>query len=128
MDWKRLANIAIKAGGVTRGLVDELRKSGSASLEQAAKTAPNKMGCYKIYCDGLKYVGKAEYGLRHRFVQYYNGTTASYSSGKIIHEKRDKITVDWVVCESAEECRALEAKWIREYNPEWNVQSGWKGY
>ena len=47
-------------------------------LKEATKTAPNAMGCYKIYYHGLKYVGKAEDGIRKRFVQYYNGTTAHY--------------------------------------------------
>ena len=34
------------------------------TLEEATKTAPNSMGCYKIYYNGLKYVGKAEDGIR----------------------------------------------------------------
>lgn len=67
------------------------------SLQEATKSAPNAMGCYKIYCDGLKYVGKAEDGIRKRFVQYYNGTTAHYPSAKAIYAYRDRITVTWVV-------------------------------
>jgi len=81
-------------------------------LEQATKNAPNAMGCYKIYYRGLKYVGKAEDGIRKRFVQYYNGTTAHYSSAKKIFEHRDDITVSWVVLSSAKECQETEARWI----------------
>nr|WP_307990046.1 GIY-YIG nuclease family protein [uncultured Niameybacter sp.] len=95
------------------------------SLKDATKEAPNSMGCYKIYCGGLKYVGKAEDGIRKRFVQYYNGTTAHYSSAKKIYENRDKITVTWLTLNSREACREVEAKWIREMKPEWNKQSGW---
>ncbi|MEG1834944.1 MAG: GIY-YIG nuclease family protein [Oscillospiraceae bacterium] len=95
------------------------------TLQDATKTAPNDMGCYKIYCDGLKYVGKAEDGIRKRFVQYYNGTTAHYSSAIKIFENRDNITVSWVILDSREKCRKVEAQWIKEYNPEWNKQSGW---
>lgn len=91
--------------------------------------APDEMGCYKIFCNGsLKYVGKAEDGIRKRFVQYYNGTTTSYSSGRKIYENRDNIKVSWVVCKTGEECRSLEAQWIRQYNPKWNKQTGWSGY
>lgn len=95
------------------------------SLYEATKSAPNSMGCYKIYCKGLKYVGKAEDGIRKRFVQYYNGTTAHYPSAIKIYENRDEITVNWVELQSREQCREVEAKWIRELDPEWNGQSGW---
>ena len=100
--------------------------SGRMSLEQAKKEAPNNMGCYKIYLSGsLKYVGKAEDGIRKRFVQYYNGTTAHYTSGRLIYENRDNITVEWKVLSSREECRRTEREWIDSYAPEWNSQSGW---
>lgn len=95
------------------------------ALKDATSKAPNQMGCYKIYYRGLKYVGKAEDGIRKRFVQYYNGTTAHYPSAKKIYEHRNEITVTWQLCSSREEVRALEAKWIRELKPEWNKQSGW---
>lgn len=112
---------AVKNIAKTTGVV-------SVSLREATKTAPNSMGCYKIYYNGLKYVGKAEDGIRKRFVQYYNGTTAHYSSAKKILDHRDEIKVSWVVLKSREQCRQLEAKWIRELNPEWNKQSGWGKY
>lgn len=102
---------------------------GRMSLADATKNAPNSMGCYQIFLNGsLKYVGKAEDGLRKRFVQYYNGTTAHYPSAQMILAFKDKISVTWVVCNSREQCRQLEAKWIREKKPEWNAQSGWGGY
>lgn len=98
----------------------------STKLSEATKVAPNSMGCYKIFCNGsLKYVGKAEDGIKKRFVQYYNGTTAHYSSAIKIYENRDNIKVSWVVLQSREQCREIEAKWIRELRPEWNKQSGW---
>ena len=96
------------------------------SLKEATKSAPNSMGCYKIYYHGLKYVGKAEDGIRKRFVQYYNGTTAHYPSARKIYEYRDEITVTWQVCRSREETRALEAIWIAQYDPDWNERSGWR--
>lgn len=102
---------------------------GGVSLKNATKSAPNSMGCYKIYYNGeLVYVGKAEDGVRKRFVQYYNGTTISYSSGRKIHENRDKVTVNWKVLSTREECRSVEKAWIDKYHPAWNKQSGWFGY
>ncbi len=66
--------------GILSGLAESSGVSvGKVSLREAAdpkadNRAPNEMGCYKLYCDGgLKYVGKAEDGIRKRFVQYYNG-------------------------------------------------------
>lgn len=101
----------------------------SISLKEATSRAPNAMGCYKIFQHGeLKYVGKAEDGIRKRFVQYYNGTTTGYSSGRKIYEARDSVTVSWQLCNTREECRHLEKRWIEMYNPPWNVQSGWKNY
>lgn len=99
---------------------------GRMSLRDATKNAPNAMGCYQLYLHGrLKYVGKAEYGLRHRFVQYYNGTTAHYPSAKKILANRDDITVMWKICSSREECQRLEDSWIMEKQPEWNDRRGW---
>lgn len=99
------------------------------SLKDATTSAPNSMGCYKIFQHGsLKYVGKAEDGIRKRFVQYYNGTTTGYSSGSKIYAARNSLTVSWQLCGSREECRSLEKKWIEMYTPPWNVQSGWKNY
>lgn len=109
---------AIKGLAKSTGLI-------SISLKDATKEAPNSMGCYKIYCNGLKYIGKAEDGIRKRFVQYYNGTTAHYSSAIKIYENRDDITVSWVVLPSREKCREVEAQWIQELKPKWNKQSGW---
>lgn len=114
------------------GIFDKIKKLAQStglvrmSLQEATRRAPNAMGCYKIYCDGLKCVGKAEDGIRKRFVQYYNGTTAHYPSAKAIYANREKIAVSWVVLKSREQCRQLEAKWISELKPEWNKQSGWK--
>ncbi len=95
------------------------------TLKDATESAPNSMGCYKIYYHGLKYVGKAEDGIRKRFVQYYNGTTAHYPSAQKIYQHKDEITVTWQVCHSREETRNLEAKWIEQYDPEWNDRRGW---
>ena len=97
------------------------------SLGEATKEAPNLMGCYKIFLHGeLKYVGKAEDGIRKRFVQYYNGTTAHYTSARIIYGYKNQLEVSWTVLTSREQCRSVEAEWIKNYNPEWNKQSGWQ--
>ena len=112
--------------GLLNGMFEAiLNLSSSTTLKEAMKTAPNNMGCYKIYIGSLKYVGKAEDGIRKRFVQYYNGTTMHYPSARKIYENRDKITVSWVILGSRDACRKTEAKWIRELRPPWNKQSGW---
>lgn len=107
----------IKAAGKAAG--------GTVPLKEAARSAPSGMGCYKIFWHGLKYVGKAEDGIKKRFVQYYNGTTAHYPSAIKIYEHRDEITVSWVVLNSPQECRRTEKEWIERYDPEWNERSGW---
>lgn len=106
-----------------------MQSSGSISirLKEATQTAPNRMECYKIYLNGsLKYVGKAEDDIKKCFVQYYNRTTAHYSSAIKIYEHREQVKVKWIVLQSSEECRQTEAKWIRELRPEWNKQSNWR--
>lgn len=96
------------------------------SLAQATKEAPNAAGCYQIYMgDELVYVGKAGDGIRKRFVQYYNGTTAHYSSANKIYKNRDVLTVKWKVMDDPTLVVEQEAKWIRNYKPTWNKQSGW---
>lgn len=95
-------------------------------LSQAMKEAPNVSGCYQIYQgDKLVYVGKAQDGIRKRFVQYYNGTTAHYSSAERILANKDNLSVKWKVIEDSAMVTEQEAKWIRSHKPEWNVQSGW---
>lgn len=108
-------------------IVMEVSGTGKASLKEAASYAPNRMGCYKIFWEGeAVYAGKAEDGLRKRFVQYYNGTTRHYSSANKIYEHRDELTVFWKVLSSRKECRELEKKWIEELPPDkWNKQRGW---
>ncbi len=96
------------------------------SLEDATKYAPNSMGCYQLYKDRkLIYVGKAEDGIRKRFVQYYNGTTTEYTSGATINLWRDDIRVKWKVYTSKQAVRSCESNWIRSYKPILNTQSGW---
>ena len=95
-------------------------------LSQAVKKAPNVSSCYQIYYgDELVYVGKAQDGIRKRFVQYYHGTTAHYSSAQKIFENKDALTVKWKVIEEPALVVEQEAKWIRNYKPVWNNQSGW---
>lgn len=95
-------------------------------LSQAMKDAPNVSGCYQIYQgDKLVYVGKAQDGIRKRFVQYYNGTTAHYSSAERILANKDNLSVKWKVIEDPAMVTEQEAKWIRNLKPSWNNQSGW---
>lgn len=127
------SKVWIYGGKAGEKVMDFLKKVLSGitgiTLKAATKEAPNAMGCYKIFQYGaLKYVGKAEDGIRKRFVQYYNGTTADYSSGRKIYANRDSLTVTWQLCATREQCRSLEKKWIEQYNPPWNVQGGWKNY
>lgn len=71
------------------------------------------MGCYQLFYKGkLVYVGKAEDGIRKRFVQYYNGTTVHYPSSSKIHKNIENIKVSWQVLRSREECRETERQWI----------------
>ena len=103
-----------------KGIADLKAVTGS-SLKEASENAPNLMGCYKIFLNGeLKYVGKSEYSLRQRFVQYYDGKMIYSAAAKKIHENRDNIMVSWVVQRSDEDCRRLEAQWIAKLKPEWN--------
>ncbi len=96
------------------------------SLEDATKYAPNDMGCYQLYKnDRLIYVGKAEDGLRKRFVQYYNGTTCNYTSGSVINLWKNEIQVKWTAYNTRQAVRSCEANWIRAYKPLLNTQSGW---
>ena len=112
--------------GFLSDLFSAFSSDNRISLYDAKTQAPNDMGCYKIFYDGeLVYVGKAEDGIRKRFVQYYNGTTAHYTSAKKIFEHRDELEVSWQILNSREECRTTEREWIEEFNPEWNSQSGW---
>ncbi|MCM1246073.1 MAG: GIY-YIG nuclease family protein [Roseburia sp.] len=99
--------------------------SSQISLLEATKNAPREMGCYQLFLEGeVKYVGKAEEGLRKRLSQRYNGNAADYSSAKKIYVEREKITVSWQLCDSGEECKELKREWIRELKPEWNVIGG----
>lgn len=96
------------------------------SLKDATKYAPNDMGCYQLYRNGkLVYVGKAEDGIRKRFVQYYNGTTCGYTSGSVINLWKDEIQVKWSVYNTRQAVRSCESNWIRAYKPLLNSQSGW---
>ena len=109
-------------------ILGNLFGGGKIPLSEAVKSAPNDMGCYKIFYGGkLVYVGKAEDGIRKRFVQYYNGTTAHYPSGRRIHENRESVKVSWQELPSREACRETERRWIEQYAPEWNAQKGWGG-
>ncbi len=99
--------------------------SSQIPLSEATNNAPKNMGCYQLFLEGeLRYVGKAENGLRKRLVQHYNGSAAGYTSAKKIHEEREKITVSWQLCDSKEECLNLRREWIRELKPEWNERGG----
>ena len=90
-------------------------------LHDATKTAPVSMGCYKLYCNGLKYVGKAEEGLRRSLRCCYNGGVPQMNAARKIYENRNNIKVCWVVCNTREQVRALEERWLRELNLEWNM-------
>lgn len=107
-------------------MADKSLMNKTMPLSEAIRKAPNSSGCYQIYYNGkLVYVGKAQDGIRKRFVQYYNGTTKHYKSGKKIYDHRNKITVKWTVLKEKEEVLKKEAYWIRKYKPIWNTQSGW---
>lgn len=102
------------------------RMNYTMPLSQAMKEAPNVSGCYQIYYKCIRmYVGKAQDGIRKRFVQYYNGTTAHYTSAQLIYSLRDDVTVKWMVIPEPEKVIEKEAYWIAKYKPEWNKQSGW---
>ncbi len=110
-------NIALQQKGI--------KGTGKLSLEDAAKMAPEGSGCYELFMDGeLVYIGKAEIGLRRRFVQYWNGTTTTYKSGDDIHENKEKITVRWYEMDRSK-CVRFEAEMIAKKDPPWNAQSGW---
>ena len=101
---------------ILSSILSGLSGGGKIPLSEAKSSAPNQMGCYRIYLGGkLMYVGKAEDGIRKRFVQYYNGTTAHYPSAQSIYEHRDEVKVSWQVLDSREACRETERRWIDDY-------------
>lgn len=110
------------------GLLDSFFKAvydskGTAkiSLKEAAESAPELMGCYKVFAGGeLKYVGRSGYSLRQRFAQYYDGKMITSAAAKRIHDLRDDIQVSWIVLSSERDCSQMERQWILRLDPEWN--------
>lgn len=97
------------------------KESERVSLKEAAEKAPDTMGCYKVFLDGeLKYVGKAKFGLRKRFREFYSGTILYSAQEKKIHGNREDIEVRWIALRSLEDCSRVEKQWISKYKPEWN--------
>ncbi|OON96083.1 MAG: hypothetical protein ATN36_06505 [Epulopiscium sp. Nele67-Bin005] len=95
-------------------------------LKDAIVTAPNNMGCYKIHLNGkVKYVGRAEAGIRKGFLQFYNGVIMHYPPAEKIYAHRNELTVSWIILDSKKECKNLETRWLRDFEPEWNEQSNW---
>ena len=47
-------------------IVSKIKSTGlfSLSLKDASENASDSIGCYKIYCNGLNYVGRAEGGIK----------------------------------------------------------------
>jgi hypothetical protein len=91
------------------GLFDILAKAvgsigGSSSLKEASENMglDKKCGVYRVYYEGqLMKVGKAEYGLRQRFRQYYNGEQSG-ALKYITADNRDDVTVSWIFCSKSE--------------------------
>lgn len=110
------------------GLLSSLLKAAAGSrevekvsLKEASEKAPDAMGCYKVFLGGeLKYVGKAKFGLRKRFAEFYNGTILYSAQEKKIHANREGIEVSWIELRSLEECSRIEKQWISKHKPEWN--------
>ena len=102
-------------------IINKIKATGifSLSLKDARETASTSMGCYKIYCDGLKYVGRAENGLRKEFDRLYNGKH-KIEALKKINENKDKVSVSFVILPTKEKCREIEMKWLNSLKPEWN--------
>lgn len=102
-------------------IIDKIKGAGvlSLSLEEASKKASASMGCYKLYLDGVKYVGRAENGLRKEFDRLYNLKGRTLAE-KEIKANRDKISVSFVILPTKEKCREIEMKWINQLKPEWN--------
>lgn len=107
---------------------DKIKQIGKSSgvvpifLREAGMTAPNTIGCYKIYFnDSLKFIGRAEKGLRWFFVCLYNGTLADKSYiAKTVYRNRDKIKVAWVEIPSKSKCKEVQAELVDKLKPEWN--------
>lgn len=102
-------------------IINKIKSTGmfSLSLKDASESASDSMGCYKIYCNGLKYVGRAEGGVRKAFNQYYYGKPRDEVSKKI-NQNKDKVSVSFVILPSKEKCREIEMKWLNSLKPEWN--------
>lgn len=80
---------------------------------------PDKPGIYLFYSDSgeLIYVGKAT-SLKNRVRSYFGGKRTSRPIEQMLHEVT---RIDFRVTDSVLEAIILEAKWIKEYVPKYNV-------
>ncbi|MGL5086747.1 MAG: hypothetical protein ACRC68_13670, partial [Clostridium sp.] len=109
------------------GLFGDIKKfikgvSGSTSLKEATMTAPNEIGCYKIfYKNMLKYTGSAEAGINKKVRNLYEGKILNNSVASKIYENRDSIKISWVVHKTKQECKEAALIAVDKYKPEWNM-------
>jgi excinuclease ABC subunit C len=91
----------------------------SSNLKLVAKSAPAKSGVYFWRDDTgqVLYVGRAT-SLKQRLSQYFQKDIDS----RITEMVNSATDLSWMVCESLLEAIILEAKYIKEYWPKYNIK------
>jgi excinuclease ABC subunit C len=91
----------------------------SLNLKSVAKSAPTKPGVYFWRNDTgeVLYVGRAT-SLKQRLSQYFQKDIDS----RIAEMVSSATDLTWIVCESLLEAIILEAKYIKEYWPKYNIK------
>lgn len=96
--------------------------SGNTTLKEATMSAPNELGCYKIfYKNVLKYTGSAEAGIHKKVKNLYEGKIQNNPVATKIYENRDSIKISWVVYKTKQECKEAALIAVNKYKPEWNM-------
>ncbi|CAB5240035.1 unannotated protein [freshwater metagenome] len=80
---------------------------------------PELPGVYRFFDDNDKiiYVGKAK-NLRNRLGSYFQGNLAE-KTFRMVHQA---VRVDWTIVDGEIEALQLEFNWIKQFDPQYNVQ------
>lgn len=95
-----------------------MSQTGINPLKERLKETPNKPGVY-FWRDAKKkpiYVGRAT-SLKNRLSQYFQKDIEP----RIAEMVATAVSLDWIVCDSLLEAIILEAKYIKEYWPKYNI-------
>jgi len=108
-------------------LKNSMSGSGRFKDHHAEGTVPRGAGCIFFELKGqMIYAGKAYDGIQKRLDQFWLKKTPGSRSARNIFKNRYQLTVYWKLLsinprEQREECRKLRNKWIKQFQPPWNV-------